>query len=351
MRRPDGVLPITASALAMSLWAFITPASAEPVEDFYKGKSVNLIISTGAGGGLDIGARLVGRHMENHIPGNPSIVARNMPGAGHVQATNYMYNQASRDGANIASILPAFVLHQVIDGRGVKYDAAQFNWLGSSDVDNMNLYVWHTANVKSIEDAKTREVLMGATGAGSYTALFPTLLNNLLGTKFKIVSGYRTTVEVHLAMERGEVQGRAGNFFTTLKSNNAEWLNDKKIAVLMQVGVERDPEFKDVPLMTDLTGDPAIKRILALFSGEIAMGRAMLTTPGVPEDRLAALRKAFEDTLRDPAYIEEAAKIDLPVRGLGHARVAEIAREILTTPPDLIARAKQAKFGEGTSQP
>lgn len=338
---------VSLSALTLCL-ALAAPvvANADPVEDFYKGKTLNITVSTGAGTGHDTGVRVFAKYYETHIPGKPKAVVRNLPGGGHVHATNFMYVNATRDGTHIGAILPAFILHQVIDGRGVQYKAEDFPWIGSSDVDNMNLYIWHTAGVKTLDDARKKEIVMGATGAGSYTALFPTLLNNLTGTKFKIVPGYRTTGEIHIAMERGEVQGRAGNFNSSLKTNNPDWLTGKKIDILMQIGAERDPEFPDVPLMTELAQTPEQKRVFQLFSGEIAMGRAYLTTPGVPADRLAALRKAFEDTVRDPAYIEEAKKIDLPVRPIGHEKLAEIAKTILTTPPDLVEIGRKAKFGD-----
>ncbi len=325
-------------------------AQADPVEDFYRGKTIQIIISTGSGTGHDMGVRLVGKHMEKHIPGRPTTIVRSMPGGGHVLAANYVYANAPKDGTTIGSILPAFILHQVIDGRGVQYKAEDFPWIGSSDVDNMNFYLWHTAAIKTIEDAKAKVGVMGATGAGSYTALFPTLLNNLLGTKFRIVPGYRTTGEIHIAMERGEVQGRAGNFNSSLKSANPDWLRDKKIDIILQIGATRDPEFPDVPLMTELAQTPEQKRVLELFSGEIAMGRAFLATPGIPADRLTALRKAFEETMRDPAYIAEAKSIDLLVRPLGHEKLAEIARTILTTPPDLVEIGRKAKFGDKPPQ-
>jgi tripartite-type tricarboxylate transporter receptor subunit TctC len=318
-------------------------AKADPVADFYAGRTMTTIISTGAGGGLDANARLVSRHLGKHIPGKPSIVARNMPGAGHIQATNFMYNQAPKDGSHIAAILPSFVLYQIIDGRGAQYDARNFNWLGSSDVDNMNVYVWHTAQVKTIEDAKRTEILMGGTGAGSYTILFPTLMNNLIGTKFKNVAGYKSTNEIHLAMERGEVQGRAGNFFSSLKSQNADWLREGKIVLLAQIGEERDPDFKNLPLLQDLTADPEAKQILRLFSAEIAMGRAYLTTPEVPKERVEALRRAFDATMADAAFIAEAKTAGIDVRPLKADAVAKIANEILATPKALIERAADVR--------
>ncbi|MFN3889489.1 MAG: Bug family tripartite tricarboxylate transporter substrate binding protein [Beijerinckiaceae bacterium] len=321
----------------------VTAARAETVAEFYAAKPVTLIISTGAGGGLDANARLVARHMGKHIPGKPSIVARNMPGAGHIQATNFMANQAPKDGSHIAAILPSFVLYQIIDGRGAQYDTRRFNWLGSSDVDNMNVYVWHTAPVKSVEDVKRTEILMGGTGAGSYTMLYPALMNNLIGTKFKIVSGYKSTNEIHLAMERGEVQGRAGNFFSSLKSQNADWLRDGKIRLIAQIGEERDPEFANIPLLQDLTNDAEARQIFRLFSAEIAMGKTYLTTPEVPKERLDALRRAFNATMKDPDFRAEAKSAGIDVRPLGAEAVAKIANDILDTPKGLVERAAEVR--------
>ena len=335
-------------ALTLAALAALAPlslAKADAVSDFYAGKSISLIISTGVGGGVDTNARLIAKHLGNHLPGNPGMVPKNMTGAGHLQATNYLYAQAAKDGTFIGAILPAFVGYQVLDGRGAQYDARNFNYLGSSDVENANLYTWSSLGVKRIEEIRTREVLMGATGAGSYTMLYPTLLNNMLGYKFKIVAGYKSTNEIHLAMERGEVSGRAGNFFSSLKAQNPDWLPGKKIDMLLQFGSVRDPEWPDLPLLTDLATNDEQRAIFKLFSAEVALGRVFLTTPGVPADRLAALRKAFEETLRDPAYIEDARKVEMQVRPLTHQQVKALADEIVNLPVELIAKAKAAMGG------
>jgi tripartite-type tricarboxylate transporter receptor subunit TctC len=333
-----------AGSMALSL---ACPASADAISDFYAGKTMTLIISTGVGGGVDANARLVARHYGDHIPGKPTIVPKNMTGAGHLQATNFMYNVAPKDGTYIAAILPSFVLYQVIDGKGAQYDAGKFLWIGASDVDNMNLYTWHAANIRSVADAKKREVLMGGTGAGSYTVLWPTLMNNLLGTKFKMVMGYKSTTEIHLAMQRGEVQGRAGNFFSSLRSQNPDWLKEKKIDFLVQFGAERDPDFADVPLLTDLAENDEQRQIFALFSGELGLGRPFITTPGVPPARLAALRKAFDETMADPAFRADAAKADLGVHPLTADKLKAVADGILATPPAMIAKAKIAMTPKG----
>jgi len=329
-----------ATALGLAACA---SAQADPVADFFAGRQLNMIISTGVGGGLDANARLVARHWGNHIPGKPTITPRNMTGAGHLQATNFMYTQAPRDGSHIGAILPSFALYQLIDGKGAQYDSRRFRWIGASDVDNMNVYVWHAAGVRSFADAKTKEVLMGGTGAGSYTILFPTLMNNLLGAKFKMIPGYKSTNEIHIAMERGEVQGRAGNFFSSLKSGNPDWLRDRKIDLIAQIGADRDPEFPDVPLLHELAAEPDAARILRLFSGEIAMGRSYLATPDTPEDRLAALRKSFMETMRDPAFLDEAKRASIDVRPLPAERLEAILEDIMTTPADLLEKARQAR--------
>lgn len=316
--------------------------AADPIAKFYAGKTINLIISTGPGGGLDASARLVAGYMAAHIPGRPVIVARNMTGGGHLLATNYMFNQAPRDGTTIAAILPAFVAYQVLDGKGVQYDAARFAWLGASDVDNLNLYVWHTAGVKTVADAKRRDVLMGATGVGSYSAQLPTLMNNLLGTRFKVVSGYKSTAEINLAMQRGEVEGRAGNSFASLRSQNPDWLRDRRIDMLVQLGAERDPDFPTVPLLSELTESLDHRRIVSVATGEVAIGKPFLTTPDVPPERLAALRAAFETTTRDPAYLAEAKRLDIGTRAVGHLRIKELADAILATPPDVVAMTRAA---------
>lgn len=343
--RARRVSAVAAFAAVAMLAAGMTMAQADPVADFYRGKSITIIVSAGAGGGFDTNARMVARFYGKHIPGHPTILVKNMPGGGHLVAANYLYNRAPKDGTYLGTLLPAFVSYQVLDGRQVEYDAAKFAWIGASDVDNMNLYVWHTTGVTSMEGAKKQVLLMGATGAGSYTELFPTLMNNLIGTKFKIVSGYKSTNEIHIAMERGEVQGRAGNFFTSLETNNPDWLAEKKINILMQIGRTRDPNYKDIPLMTELATNDDDRRVLAVYSGDVALGRSFLAPPGVPADRIAALRKAFDETMADPDFRAEAKKVNMSVRPLNAAELTDAASEILSTPPALIEKAKKAKLG------
>ena len=320
---------------------------------FYKGKTLDMIVSSGVGGGQDANARLIARHWPRHIPGAPAMVVKNMPGAGHLRAANFMANQAPKDGTVISALVPSFILSQVLQtSKGIQFNAAQFNWIGSSAVINSTFYVWSTSPIKSMDDVTRRETLMGATGAGSYTMIYPAIMNAIVGTKFKIVAGYKSTNEVSLALERGEVEGRAGNNFNSLKMENADWLRDNKVRLIAQVGLERDPEFPDVPLMMEFGKTPEDKALLRLFSADIAVGRPFLTTPGAPADRVEALRRSFMATMTDASFVKEAAAGNVEVSPVPGAKLQQIVADIVATPPDIARRAREALAGvEGGSAP
>ena len=213
----------------------------------------------------------------------------------------------------IGTIIPGFLMSQVLEGTGAKFDASKFNWLGSTSYSTQTVYVWKTSKVASIEEAQKHEVLMGATGAGSYAALYPTVMNNVLGTKFKIIAGYKSGAEVNLAMERGEVEGRAGNNLNSLKAENGDWLKDGSIRLITQIGLTRDPELGNVPLLLDLAKTDEERDVLRFFSADIVLGRPFLAPPGVPPEIVAVLRKAFSDMMADPAFLKESADAGLDV--------------------------------------
>jgi tripartite-type tricarboxylate transporter receptor subunit TctC len=344
-------MPVLRSAAVVCAWMLLVPpaalllapAPAAAQADFYKGKTIDLVISTGVGGGLDANARVVARHLADHIPGNPTIVPRNMPGAGHIRAANFVFSQAPKDGTVIATFIPVFVMAQVLDrSKGIQFDPANFNWLASTSSSNSTVYTWHTSSVKSVADAGKRDVLMGGTGAGSYTIIYPTIMNSVLGTRFKLVTGYQSTAEIGLAMERGEVEGRAGNNFNSLKAENAEWLGAGKITLITQVGLERDPEYPDLPLLTDLAKSDEERRILKLFSTDVVIGRPFVTSPGVPAERVALLRKAFDEMLMDPAYLDDSKKAALDVTPVAGAKIQAVVADLVHTPADIVAKAKLA---------
>jgi tripartite-type tricarboxylate transporter receptor subunit TctC len=337
--KAGGVLLAAAVATAPSPAA----AQADARADFYKGRTIELIVSTGVGGGLDANARVVARHLVNHIPGAPTIVVKNMPGAGHIRAANYVFTQAAKDGSTIATFIPVFVMAQVLErSRSIQFNPAQFNWLASTSSSNSTVYTWHTSGITSVEDATRRTVVMGGTGAGSYTIIYPTVMNSLLGTRFKLVTGYQSTAEVGLAMERGEIEGRAGNNLNSLKAENGEWLRTGKINLIAQVGLQRDAEFPQVPLLTDFAKNEEDRRILRLFSTDIAIGRPFVTSPGVPAERVALLRAAFDAMMKNPAYVEDSLRAGLDVSPTDGAAIQSIVADLVGTPDDIVAKAKLA---------
>lgn len=337
LRPVAGIAAFTVAA------AVIVPTPTAAQANFYRGKSIELVISTGVGGGLDANARVVARHIGNHIPGQPAIVPKNMPGAGHIRAANYVFTQAPKDGTTIATFIPIFVMAQVLErSRSIQFNPAEFNWLASTSSSNSTVYVWHTSGIKSVEDATKRQVRMGGTGVGSYTVIYPVVMNSLIGTKFKLVTGYQSAAEVGLALERGEIEGRAGNNFNSLKAENGEWLRTGKINLIAQVGLERDAEFPNVPLLTDYAKNEDDRRILQLFSTDVVIGRPFVTSPGVPAERVAMLRRAFDAMMKDPAYIEDSRKANLDVMPTEGAAIQKVVAEIVGTPDDIIAKAKRA---------
>jgi tripartite-type tricarboxylate transporter receptor subunit TctC len=329
------------------LAAAATPAAADAVSDFYKGKTMTLVVSTGAGGTYDTVARTIAKYIPKHIPGEPVVIIKYMPGAGHVLATNFMYNQAPKDGTHIATIGNAIPLHQILDGKGVRYDARKFNWLGTTGISNLMTVAWAASGIKSMDDAMKKEVTAGSTGAGSGTMLYPTVTNNVVGSKFKIIAGYRKATEIDLAMERGEVQVRSGFSYGSLSHEHPDWLKEKKVVMLFQVGGEREEDFPDVPLMTDLAKNDEQRQVLKLISSTTALGRPYLTTPGVPADRLNALRAAFTATVKDPGFLADAKKLDFDLKPLGADKVTEIVNDTINTSPDIVEKAKAAMEGAG----
>jgi tripartite-type tricarboxylate transporter receptor subunit TctC len=342
------VIPSTAGAIALavlgSLAAGVTgPSPATAQADFYRGKTVELIISTGAGGGLDTNGRIVARHLAKHIPGEPTIVPKNMPGAGHIRAASYVFSQAPKDGTTVGTFIPIFVMAQVLErSKSIQFNPANFQWLASTSSSNSTVYVWSATGVKTIEDAMRRQVIMGGTGVGSYTVIYPTIMNSVLGTKFKLVTGYQSTTDIGIALERGEIEGRAGNNFNSLKSEHPEWLSGDKINLLAQVGLDRDPEFPNVPLITEFAKTDDAREIMKFFSTDIVIGRPFVTSPGVPADRVAILRKAFDDMLKDPAFVEDATKAGIDISPVDGVRIQKIVADFMNTPADIVTKAKAA---------
>lgn len=316
------------------------PATAQAADPFYKGKTITLITSTGEGGSYDLGARIIATHMPAHLAGSPSIIVKNMPGGGHTRATNFLFGQAPKDGTTIATVSNTIPMHQILNGKGVRYDASKFNWIGSTGISNLTIAAWHTAGVTSIEDLKTKEVPAGATGAGSGTFIYLNVLNNLIGTKVKIVAGYRSSAEIDLAMERGEVGIRGGGSYLGFTQDRMEWIKSGKIRFIAQVGPRRHPALKDVPLFHELGTSDEQRQILKLISSPVLIGRPYVAPPDIPAERVAELRAAFTATMNDKSFITEAEKRGLDVDPSTGDEIQRIAMETIATPADLVAKAK-----------
>jgi tripartite-type tricarboxylate transporter receptor subunit TctC len=315
------------------------PVCAQSVEGFYRGKKIDLIIGYSSGGTYDLYARLVARHLGNYIPGNPTIVPRNMPGAASRTAAAFVYNIAPKDGTVLATADQSLAVQQAM-GEKRNFDTTKFIYIGNPNSENNTTVTWHTSGVKTIEDAKRRQISIGATGSGT-SAHYPKAMNALLGTKFKIIVGYPGGNDINLAMERGEVDGRGSNSWMSWKATRADWLTEKKINILVQVGLSKAPDLPDVPLLTDLAANEEDRAVLTLLSASAAVGRPIFTTPEVPPDRVKALRDAFDRMVKDPAFIEQARKEHLEIEPVSGENLQKIVADIVKTPQPIAERLQK----------
>lgn len=315
-RRRDQAAPLLIAMLAVGILA--TPAQAEPIEEFYRGKKITFLIGENVGGGYDSYSRLFASHVGRHIPGNPVVVPQNMPAGAGLSAANLLYVHAPKDGTVIGMIDQGLYLEQVLGRPGVEYDFAKFTWIGRLLRVTGVLVSWHTSAVKTAEDLKKYELTVSATGASSRQNW--RILNGLVGTRLKIISGYNGTNGSLLALERGEIEGTSAPW-VVLNSTRKAWLDERKVNVLLQTGVEKDPAIPQVPRMIDLAPDADAERILRLFSSSYSIGRSVVAPPGLPPPIVAALRRAFDDTLKDPAFQAAAAKGQLEIDSLPGERL------------------------------
>ncbi len=312
----------------------------EAVADFYKGKTISMVIGLSPGGDYDLRARLLTRHMPRHIPGEPAMVPRNMPGAGGVAATNWLMKVAPRDGTAILMVTQNMPLAQALGLTGVEFDARQFNWIGNTtDTPNV-ITVWAASGVRTVEDAKKKELSIAATGAGTGSYYYPVAANEVAGTKFRMVQGYPGGNEMNLAMERGEVDGRGSNSWAAWKATRPQWLEQNKIVNLIQIGLKRHPELSDVPLLLELASNDLDRRAMALISAETAIARGVATAPGVRSDRVDALRGAFNATMKDTQFLKEAQQQNFDISPAFGEEVQKIVAEIVESAPEVVARAK-----------
>jgi tripartite-type tricarboxylate transporter receptor subunit TctC len=306
----------------------------QSVADFYKGKNIDLAIGYSPGGGYDLYARLVAQFMSKHIPGNPLIIPRNMPGAGSRTAVAWIASIAPKDGTALATADQSLSIAQAMGDKALtemKIDTAKLIYIGNPSADNNTTSMWHTSKVKTIEDAMKYEAPMGATG-GSTSSQYPRAMNALIGTKFKIILGYPGGNDINLAMERGEVEGRGSNAWASWKSTKADWLKEKKINIIVQIGLTKAPDLPNVPLMVDLAKNPDDKAVLKLLSAPTTIGRPLFTSPDVPEERVKALRAAFDATMKDPEFLAAAEKQNMDINPVPGEELQKIVTDIVATP-------------------
>lgn len=329
---------------ALLVAAIPAAAAAEPVADFFRGKTVSVVIGTSAGNDYDFRGRLLARFLGRHIPGEPQVVPRNMPGGGGVVAANWLATVAPRDGTTLHMIMSNMMSAQAMGAQGVSFDTRKFRWIGNTTSSPNVVNAWYTTGITRIEQTRERELVVGAP-VGTAGVLYATALNKVAGTRLKIVTGYPGGGEVNIAMERGEVSGRGSNSWAAWKSTKPEWVADKKLNVLVQVGLERHPELPDVPLLLELATSDLDRRVLTFISADTAIARAMVTTEGVPPERLEALRRAFDATMKDAELRTEAERSKMDISPSTGEVSQKIADAIVDTPADVIARAREL-FGD-----
>jgi tripartite-type tricarboxylate transporter receptor subunit TctC len=314
-------------------------ASAQSVEEFYKGRQINMLIGGGAGGGYDVYYRALARHLGKHIPGHPSIIPRNQPAASGLAAAATLYTTAEKDGATIGAFPNNIPMDPLFGNPAARYDALKLNWLGSIGKLQNVCATWHTSPIKTIQQAQQREVIVAAAAAPTNTAIMPKVLNALLGTKFKPVIGYDPGAGLTMAIERQEAEGICGLSWSTMKASRPHWIREKLLNVIVQMGLEKLPDLPDVPAALDLVTNAEKKQVLTLILMRQEPGRPVAAPPGMPADRLAALRSAFDATMKDPEFVAEAEKLQMEIEPLTAEQIDKLLATAYATPKPIVQQA------------
>jgi tripartite-type tricarboxylate transporter receptor subunit TctC len=331
-----GAFTFTASAGVVALPDKSKAAEADGVS--FTGKQMHLIVSASAGTGYDAIARAVSRHMGRHLPGNPSIVVQNMVGAGGIKATIYIYQTAPHDGTTFGAVHSGIPTAPQLTPDAAKFDVNALSWIGSANREPLVAAVWHTARVQSAEEARHKELVVGGTALGTGTVDFPLIANEILGFKFKIVSGYPGTNDINLAIERGEVEGLAGNSWTSWMVQTPQWIKEGKLKAILQFGFERTAQLPDVPLLMDYAKNDTDRKALALVLARQEYSRPFVAPPSLPPGMLAVLRRAFDATMKDPAFLDETAKQQIEIDPITGERLAELIATLAATPAPVVDR-------------
>jgi len=329
-------------AFGVILCAALPAQAQDDVAAFYKGKVVRLLVGIGVGSGYDINARAIARHLSAHIPGNPTVIVQNQPGAGSLTMTNQLYSGGPFDGTAIGASFNGMPTAQLLQPAATRFDPVKLLWVGSSNRETQVTYLWHTAPVDKFEDIRSKEIVVGAQAPGTTQYDYPMLVNHLFGFKFKVITGYESTPKIHLAMERGEVQGNGASNWSTVKTLNPTWITEKKIKVMAQWALRKHPDLANVPMVLDLAQSDADRQALLLGLSRLEFGRPFFLPPNVPAARVEALRRAFDATMKDKNFLADAEKMNLDVDPLTGEQVAALVEQIARTAPETAARVRAA---------
>jgi len=335
---------LAAAALSSAVFAATAPrpAHADAVADFYQGKRITMGVGSEPGGGYDAYARLVTRHIGRLIPGNPGFVVQNMPGGGGLRVTNHLYNVAPKDGTAMATVQRALLTSPLLEGRKLQlqFDPMKFNWIGSLNSETGLIVVWHTAPHRTMEDLFKTELLVGSSSPS--TDFLPLFLNNVLDTKFKIIPGYKSSQDAYLALERGELQGRVSTGWAGDKDVLEPWMKDNKVRFLAQLAMTKSPEFPNLPLILDYARTAQDRQVMELILAAQHWGRPFVMPPDVPQDRVAAVRKAFVEMTKDEQFLGEAKKLRMDLDVVTGAEIDDLLKRVYATPPEIVEIARKA---------
>ena len=327
------------SGAGLLLVAACSGAFAQSPADFYKGKNVDLYIGYSVGGAYDLYARMLARHMGKHIPGNPNVLPKNMEGAGSLRLANWLYNVAPKEGTAFGIIGRGTGFDPLLGNNAAKFDATKYTWIGSANNEVSVCVAWNTSPIRKFEDMLTQELIVGGTSTSADTDQFPRITNGVLGTRMKVVTGYPGGNEVGLAMERGEVQGRCGWSWSSVKSTHQRSIDEKKFTILVQLGLDKHPDLPDVPLILDFAKSDEQRQILRLIFARQAMGRPFVGPPNIPPERAKALRDAFMATMQDKDFLADTAKAQMEITPVDGEKVQALVKEIYATPSDVVQKA------------
>jgi tripartite-type tricarboxylate transporter receptor subunit TctC len=346
MRKSFTVNTLVLVVLAVS-FASGPSTSAQSIDEVYRTKGLTIVVGYSPGGAYDIMARVLARHIGRQLPGTPTVVVQNMPGAGSLRAANYIFNQAPKDGTQIAAFASGLSLLPLIDPQRVRYDAQKLGWIGSAAKEVSIAFAWHTKPFKSLDDARLREMVVPGTGSGANSVIMPRLLNAVLGTRFKIVSGYPGSPETMMAIERGEADGHVGGTLDNLMLTHPDWLPTGKVRILLQIAPKRHPKLADVPVITELPMSDADRRVLDMVLLRQSQARPFAAPPGLPPERLAVLRRAFDAAMADAAFVAEARKNAVEIEPTTGVEMERTIRSVYASSPEAVARARAILLDDG----